>query len=170
MNRNGLDTEDIKLIRLTEGIKDLQKEMERDEKVMEILKKVDPINAEKWMDFRRFSLLASSHRYVYNYYNTIFKLIMKIPDLREKLKGKKIQMLFRHDGSVANGEVHGPFKEEGKEEKFFVLITEANFRLKIMEVMIHELLHIIYPDWKEEEINQETKKIYEKVRIAIKGY
>ena len=62
----------------------------------------------------------------------------------------------------------GPFRE-GDVERYVIAITEANFRLKIMEVMIHELLHVIYSDWKEENVKREAERIFRIVKIAIKG-
>jgi len=160
----------LKLLRLRFNLKDPDREREFDEKAADALKRVDPLNVEKWMKFRHISqIILHARGHAYDYFNAIFETVLEIPGLKEKLKGKQIKMKFGHDGRVKDGEVFGPFKEENV-ERFVILITEANFRLKIMKTMIHELLHVIYPDLGEEDVKRETEKIFEKVRIAVKGW
>jgi hypothetical protein len=152
--------------RLLSKTRDPDREREFDEVAEKRLREISPEDADQWMRFRiAFRVSPYTGNQAKNYLESVFQALLEMPSLRNELKGRKIEIGIRHDGSMVDAEMIGPV-----DGKYFLLITEANIRLKIAEIALKEILRAFHPDWEEEKLEEEVKKAMEICRIAAKGW
>jgi hypothetical protein len=155
-----------KRARLLSKTRDPDRERKFDYEAERKLREMSP-DAEGWMRFRVASrLLPYARGQARDYIESVVQAALEIPVMKKELEGKKIEVGLRHDGSMVDAEVIGPL-DEGR---YALLITEANLRLKIIEVTVRELLRAFHQEWNEEKLEEEVKRIMEIARVSVKGW